>query len=338
MKYVKLGNTDVSVSVLAMGCWALGGGAVWGRQDEADSLATVHAALDMGVNFFDTAEGYDDSEEVLGRALAGRRHQAVIATKVSRANLSDEEIRKACESSLRRLKTDVIDLYQIHWPSRVVPLAETAEALERLRADGKIRAAGVSNFGVRDLADLPAPHLPSGRFEEGAGLFVTDQLPYSLLWRAIEYEIRDKCRAAGVGILAYSPLAEGLLTGKYASAEDVPAGRARTRHFSSHRPGVRHGEPGCEEETFAAVERIRRVGERAGEPMARLALAWVLAQPGITAVIAGARRPEQIRHNARAVDLELSAEVIGELDAATEALKRKLGPNPDMWQSQSRFR
>jgi aryl-alcohol dehydrogenase-like predicted oxidoreductase len=327
MKYVNLGNTDISVSVLAMGCWALGGGAVWGRQDEADSLATVHAALDMGVNFFDTAEGYDDSEEVLGRALAGRRHQAVIATKVSRAKLSGEELRKACESSLRRLKTDVIDLYQIHWPSRVVPLAETAEALERLRADGKIRAAGVSNFGVQDLADLL----------DGA-ICVTDQLPYSLLWRAIEYEIRDKCRTAGVGILAYSPLAEGLLTGKYASAEEVPEGRARTRHFSSHRPGVRHGEPGCEVETFAAVERIRCISERAGEPMARLALAWVLAQPGVTAVIAGARRPEQIQQNVRAVDLQLSAEVICELDAATEALKRSLGANPDMWQSKSRFR
>jgi myo-inositol catabolism protein IolS len=329
MKYLKLGKTDITVSVVSMGCWAFAGGRVWGPQDEAESIATVRAALDAGVNFFDTAEGYGNgtSEAVLGRALAGRRHEAVIATKVSRSHLSGDEVREACERSLRRLQTDTIDLYQIHWPSRTVPLDETMEALEKLREQGKVRAVGVCNFGVGDLSDL----LKVGRTE-------TNQLPYSLLWRAVEYQIRQQCVDERIGILCYSPLAQGLLTGKFGSPDEVPAGRARTRHFSKARPQTRHGEAGCEAETFAAIERIRHMCEEIHQPMAQVALAWLLHQPGVTAVIAGARNPDQIRQTAQAADLELSPETLGELTEATEALKRILGPNPDMWQSESRLR
>jgi len=329
MKTCKLGQTDITVSVVALGCWAFAGGRVWGPQDEAESIATVRAALDAGVNFFDTAEGYGDgdSEAVLGRALAGRRHEAVIATKVNRSHLSGDEVREACEHSLRRLQTDTIDLYQIHWPSRTVPLDETMEALEKLREQGKVRAIGVCNFGVGDLSDL----FKAGRSE-------TNQLPYSLLWRAVEYQIRPQCVDEKIGILCYSPLAQGLLTGKFGSPDEVPAGRARTRHFSKARPQVRHGEAGCEAETFAAIERIRHTCDEMHRPMAQVALAWLLHQPGVTAVIAGARRPDQIRQTAQAADLELSPETLGELTEATEPLKRILGPNPDMWQSESRLR
>ncbi|HUX75094.1 MAG TPA: aldo/keto reductase, partial [Anaerolineae bacterium] len=309
MKTCKLGQTDITVSVVALGCWAFAGGRVWGPQDEAESIATVRAALDAGVNFFDTAEGYGDgdSEAVLGRALAGRRHEAVIATKVSRSHLSGDEVREACEHSLRRLQTDTIDLYQIHWPSRTVPLDETMEALEKLREQGKVRAIGVCNFGVGDLSDL----FKAGRSE-------TNQLPYSLLWRAVEYQIRPQCVDEKIGILCYSPLAQGLLTGKFGSPDEVPAGRARTRHFSKARPQVRHGEAGCEAETFAAIERIRHTCDEMHRPMAQVALAWLLHQPGVTAVIAGARRPDQIRQTAQAADLELSPETLGELTEATE--------------------
>jgi myo-inositol catabolism protein IolS len=329
MRYHKLGKTDLSVSLLAMGCWALAGDATWGPQDEAASIATVHAALDAGVNLFDTAEGYGggDSESILGQALAGRRHQAVIATKVSRSNLSYQEVQQACENSLRRLRTDYIDLYQIHWPSRSVPLAETMGALERLREKGKVRAIGVCNFGVRDLSDL----LRIGWAE-------TDQLPYSLLWRAIENEIRPKCVEEKIGILCYSPLVQGLLTGKFSSADEVPDGRARSRLFSGDRPEARHGEAGCEAQTFAAIEQIGRICDEVGQPMARVALAWLLAQPGVTSAIAGARRPDQIQETARAADLELSAGTLDALTGVTEEVKRCIGDNPDMWQSQSRFR
>jgi myo-inositol catabolism protein IolS len=329
MQYRKLGKSDISISVVAMGCWVLAGDSTWGPQDADESIATVHAALDAGVNFFDTAEGYGggDSESILGRALLGRRREAVIATKVSRSHLSGDEVRRACERSLRHLQTDYVDLYQIHWPSRTVPLDETIEALERLREQGKVRALGVCNFGVRDLSDL----LELGWFE-------SNQLPYSLLWRAIEYEIRQNCVDKGMGILCYSSLAQGLLTGKFTSPDEVPEGRARTRHFSQDRPQTRHGEAGCEVETFAAIESIRRICAEIGEPMAKVALAWLLRQPGVTSVIAGARTPDQIRQTAQAADLALSTETTGELTKATEEIKRILGPNPDMWQSESRFR
>ena len=330
MKYRKLGRTEIRVSVIAMGCWALAGDWVWGEQDEQDSIATVHTALDLGINFFDTAEGYGDgkSEVVVGKALTGRRHEAVVATKISPSHLvNKEEVQKACERSLQRLNTDYIDLYQIHWPNWDIPIAETMEALERLREQGKVRAIGVSNFGMVDLSDL----LSVGRCE-------TNQLPYSLLGRAIEYEIRQECIDNEIGILCYSPLAQGLLADKFASVDDVPEERARTRHFSRNRPLTRHDEEGCEEETFTAIERIRRICAEIDAPMAEVALAWLLYQPGVTSVLAGARRPDQIEHNVKAAALELPPEIVDGLSIATDKVKQKLGPNPDLWVTDSRYR
>jgi aryl-alcohol dehydrogenase-like predicted oxidoreductase len=329
MQYRKLGRTDISVSVVAMGCWAIVGDSTWGAQDEATSLATIHAALDASINFFDTAELYGDgySESLLGKALAARRHEAVIASKVSAAHLAPGEVRQACERSLRRLNTDYLDLYQIHWPNAEIPLAETVGALEELRAEGKVRAIGVCNFGIGDLGDLLA-----------TGSAATNQLPYSLLWRAIEYGIQQKCVENDIGILCYSPLVQGLLTGKFASADDVPAGRARTRHFSRERPQTRHTEAGCESETFAAIDRVRQISDEVSAPMSRVALSWLLQRPGVTAVLAGARAPGQIHENVQAAALHLPPEIVDALSAATDVVKAKLGANPDMWSSESRFR
>ena len=329
MEYRRLGNTDKKVSVVAMGCWALAGDAAWGPQDDSDSIATVHAALDTGINCFDTAEAYGDgrSETVLGKALRGHRQQAIIATKASATHLSSEELQQACERSLRRLSIETIDLYQVHWPSRSVPLVETVGALERLQSQGKVRAIGVCNFGVGDFSDLLAV---SG--------CETNQLPYSLLWRGIEYGIKEQCEDSGVGILCYSPLAQGLLTGKFGTADEVPAGRARTRHFSKGRQLTRHGEEGCESETFDTIARFRDICSGIGVPMAEAALAWVLQQSGVTSVLAGARRPEQIRQNARASALKLDSDVISKLSQASEVLKTVLDRNLDQYQSDSRMR
>jgi aryl-alcohol dehydrogenase-like predicted oxidoreductase len=329
MEYRKLHNTDIMVSTVAMGCWAIVGDSTWGEQDEATSLQTIHAALNAGVNFFDTAEAYGDgySESLLGKALTGRRHEAVIASKVSGPHLAAADVRQACERSLQRLNSDYVDLYQIHWPNRSIPLAETMGALEELRTEGKVRAIGVCNFGVGDLDDLLA-----------VGGCATNQLPYSLIWRAIEFAIRQKCTDNNIGILCYSPLVQGLLTGKFASADDVPEGRARTRHFSKDRAQTRHTEAGCEAETFAAIERIQRIGDKIDASMSRVALAWLLYQPGVTSVLAGARTPGQIHDNVQAAALELPPEIVEELTAATEEVKQKLGANPDMWATESRFR
>lgn len=329
MQTRKLGSTGLTVSTVTMGCWGVVGGAMWGAQEEADSIATIHAALDAGITCFDTAEGYGDgySEELLGKALGGRRAEVVIASKAGSRHMAGADVIQACEDSLRRLGTDVIDLYQIHWPSRTVPFAETVEALHKLQTQGKIRAVGLSNFGTGDLADI----LPLGDF-------AANQLPYSLLWRAVEFDVVAQCQAAGMGILCYSPLLHGLLADKFATAAEVPDGRARTRHFSPERSQVRHEGPGHEAATFASIDRIREIAAGEGVPMAQLALAWLLHQPGVTSVISGARKPAHIIGAAQAADLTLSPATLAALDAATADLKAALGPDPDMWMTTSRFR
>lgn len=329
MKTRRLGRSDLEVSVISMGCWALAGDSTWGPQDRQDSIATIRAALDAGITFFDTAEAYGDglSEELLGEALSGHRSEVIIATKVSAGNLSASALRAACEASLRRLRTDYVDVYYIHWPSPEVPFAETVQTMLQLREEGKVRVLACSNFGKLDLTDL----LRHGRVE-------ANQLCYSLLWRAIEYDIRDMCERKGIGITCYSPLAQGLLTGKFRSPDDVPEGRARTRLFASTRPQSRHSEPGAEEETFAALRRIADICSHHDLDMAQASLAWLTHQPAVASVIVGARTPEQVKMNARAGDLELPPDVIGALNEATDELKRQVGPNPDMWQSDSRIR
>jgi len=333
MKYRKLGKTNLEVSVIALGCWAIVGDPIWGPQSKSDAISTIKTALDLGINFFDTAEGYGNgySEELLSAGLAEQRHEVVIASKVSSSHLAKNEVIAACERSLKRLKRDYIDLYQIHWPKRTIPLEETMEALQILQQQGKIKYIGVSNFGTKDLSKI----MTIGRVE-------ANQIPYSLLWRAVEYEIAPQCVENDISLLPYSPLSQGLLTGKFKTADEVPAGRARTRIFASSRPHAQHGEPGCESETFDSIEKIRQLAaeiQMGGTPlpMAALSLAWLIHQPGVTSVLAGARHPKQITENALATDLEIETEVLQKLSQATENVKSILGKNPDMWQANSRY-
>ena len=330
MQYKPLGKTGIRVSEFALGCWPFAGGSVWGPQDDAVSIATVHAALDRGVTFFDTAEGYDDdshSEEVLGRALAGRRTEAVIATKISPPHLVPALVVDACDASLRRLQTDYIDLYQIHWPNHDVPIEDSLESLTRLRDSGKIRSIGVSNFGVSDLSSAL----------ESADI-VTDQLPYNLLWRPIEVEILPMCLDNDVGLICYSPLAQGLLTGRYASPDDVPDGLSRSRLFSNDRPLANHGESGCEAETFDAIAKVIAIADSLSEHPAMISLSWVRSRPGITALLVGARSPEELDLNMPAFEYDLPDSIVEELGAATDLVKSKLGANADMWNADNRMR
>jgi aryl-alcohol dehydrogenase-like predicted oxidoreductase len=329
MQYRTLGRSNIQVSVICQGCWSLvGADATWGGTPRQQAVAAIRASLDAGVNFFDTAEGYNqgESEEILASALAGRRQHAVIASKASPENAEPAKLKAACEASLRRLHTDYIDLYQLHWPSPAVPIADTLAALEDLRQAGKIRLAGVSNFGASCLNDL----LAVGRVE-------SNQLCYSLLFRPIEHAVQPLCAANGISILCYSPLCQGLLTGKFPTADSVPEGRARSRLFSRTRPCARHAEPGCESETFAALSEIRRLGSAAGLSMTHASLAWLLARPAVASVIAGARSASQARDNALAADITLPPTLASGLTAATEPVKAHLGPNADFWQSDSRM-
>jgi len=319
-----LGESGLNVSVLGLGCWPLGGGLGWENQDERDSLATIHAALERGINFFDTAEGYNEghSEELLGKALHGRRDRALIATKILPVNADPATLRAHCEASLRRLQTDYVDLYQVHWPITDCSVEEAFAALRALQAEGKVRAIGVSNYGLQQLTQVLATGTP----------IASNQVCYNLLCRAVETGIMPLCREHNIGLIAYMALMQGLLTGKYATADDVPPFRARTRHFSRTRPGTRHGEEGAEAETFQALARIRRVAEGLGVSMAHLAVAWIIVRSGICCVLVGSRTPAQLDDNVAAAQLKLSPEVIAELDQATEVLRLKLGPNADYWQ------
>jgi len=320
----KLGRSNIEVSRLALGCWPLGGGSGWGDQSESSAIATIHAALDHGINFVDSAEGYENgaSEEVIGKALADRRDRAIIGTKVSPNHTEPLMLRRYFEDALRRLQTDYIDVYHVHWPIRTHPVAGTFEVLQQLKDEGKIRAIGVSNFGPIDLGEALAT---------GAQIDA-NQIPYSLVFRAIEYEMLSGCVENQVGVTTYMPLMQGLLTGKYATADDVPPFRSRTKHFSSQRPQARHGGPGLEKELFETVDAVRAIAQDLGKPMANVALAWVLAKPGVTSVLTGARTPDQVAQNVQAVSLSLSPEAIARLDAATDPLKQLLGPNADPWQ------
>ena len=322
MQLRQLGKSSLMVSPIGVGFWGIVGGDYWGAQDETDTIGAVQAALDSGINFFDTAEGYGDgySEAMLGRALKGRRGEAVIATKVGQKNLAPADLREACERSLKRLRTDTIDLYQVHWPNRAVPFEDSMATLLELQSEGKIRVIGVSNFGVLDMPEM----LQFGRYD-------ANQLPYSLLWRAIEFDIQAGCVEENISILPYSPLNQALLTGRYRNADEMPYSRTRTRHFRGDRRDSRHGTAGAEAETFAAVEAIRQICADIGQAMVHVALAWLLHKPAVASVLAGARNPAQIESNLIAGSLSLNDETMRRLDEATEALKVKLGADPDMW-------
>lgn len=330
MKYRKLGKTNIKVSTVSFGCWAIIGGFNWGHQEKKDSLNALSAAYDSGINFFDTAESYGDgySEQLIAEALGKKRDQIIIASKASPPHFTREKLRQACERSLRYLRTDYLDLYQLHWPNWDVSLEETLETLEQLKEEGKIRAFGVSNFGPQDLKECLQTD-----FE-----ICSNQMAYSLLFRAAEYEVLSLCKDHHISILCYSPIMQGLLTGKFNSIEEIPEDRQRTRHFSRSRAEARHNEEGAEKETMEAVAQIRKFSEDVEISMTSLSIAWLLSQPSVTTAIVGGRNASQVKENARAGDVELAPEIKERLSQATEELKKKLGRNLDMWESSSRIR
>ena len=299
---------------MGLGTWAIGGGGWqwgWGPQDDAESIAALQRGLDLGINWIDTAAAYGlgRAEEVVGRAIAGRRGEVIVATKCGLVwdegstevygRLTAESVRAECEASLRRLNVDVIDLYQIHWPIDEEHLEEAWSTIADLIQEGKVRYAGVSNFSVAQLKRIQPIHP-----------LASLQPPYSMLERGIEEELLPYCAANDIGLVIYSPMQTGLLTGKYtkeriASLPNEDWRKDRNPHFQ---------EPALNA-NLALVEKLRPIAERNGRTLAQLAIAWVLRRPEVTAAIVGSRRPSQIEGTAPAGDWTLSAEDIAEIDA-----------------------
>ena len=286
-----LGGSGVQLTTVGLGTWAMGGGDwrfSWGPQDDDQSVRTIHRAFDLGINWIDTAPvyGLGHCEEVVGRALRGLRNRPFVATKCSRcwdqqrqivSRLKRESILREVEDSLRRLGLDVIDLYQIHWGQPDEDIEEGWSTVAQLIAQGKVRFGGVSNFNLQQLQRAQAIH-PVTSF----------QPPYSMLVRGVEADLLPYCAAHDIGVIAYSPMQKGLLTGKVTAAwvASLPADDHRRNDPNFQEPRL--------SDNLALVDALRAIAARHGKTVAQLAVAWVLRRPEMTAAIVGARRPEQI--------------------------------------------
>jgi len=291
METRQLGKNGPTVPVVCLGAWPLGGG--MGDIPDDQAIATIHASIEAGVNFIDTAEGYRTSESVLGKALKGRRGDVIIATKLS-GDHSAEHMSSAIENSLRSLGTDYIDLYQLHGPRPGFPIEETMSNLLKLKEEGKIRYIGVSNFSA-------GQHTEAAQF----GAIHSSQPRYNMFYRAPEESVLPTCLELGIGVIPHSPLAKGMLTGKYRpghvfSSDDERAGKSE---FKDDQFNV----------AYPIVERLIEWASDHGRDGAQLAIAWTLAHPAVTSCIVGAKTPEQAIHNVSASDWRLSSGDMAEL-------------------------
>jgi aryl-alcohol dehydrogenase-like predicted oxidoreductase len=315
MEHRQLGRSGLRVSVLCLGTMGFGGGGKFAQVGELDVEAAsrqLDLCLEAGVTFVDTADVYSSglSEEIVGKAIRGRRDQLTLATKVrfpmgdgpNDAGLSRRHIIRACEASLKRLDTDWIDLYQVHEWDGVTPLEETLDALDTLVRDGKVRYVGCSNYAGWQMTKALGI---SAR--EHYERFVSTQVYYSLQARDIEYEIVPAALDQGLGILVWSPLAGGLLSGKYRRDAKPPEGSRQLTDWGE--PPVRD-----QEQLYDIVEALVEIGEAHGVSAAQVALAWTLGRPGVTSLVVGARTEEQLADNLKAVGLELGADERARLD------------------------
>lgn len=325
-----LGKTDIRISPVIFGAWAIGGW-MWGGTEESDALEAIHASLDNGINTIDTAAvyGMGHSETLVAKAIRGRREKVVIATKggrswtsevgsmpfettgpdgkklTIRSNSRPEALMKECEDSLRRLETDVIDLYQIHWPDLTFPIADAVGTMARLKEQGKIRAIGVSNFNLEQL-------------EEAVEAAQIDALQpaYSLVRRDIEAEIVPFCEKHSIAIIPYSPMERGLLTGSVGPERTFAAGDHRASHPLFTVENRRR--------ILAALEEVKPIADKHGASFAQIVINWTVQQPGITGAIVGARNASQAKHNAGALRFRLDGAELSQLSNVFAGCKSQL--------------
>lgn len=328
MEYRKLGKSDLTISAITFGAWAIGGW-MWGGADRRQAIKAIHKAVDLGITSIDTAPvyGMGTSEEITGDAVRelsrdkiqlltkyglvweGTKGSVHIKNSEHQGRRYDvyryaaaDSIRKECEDSLRRLKTDYIDLYQIHWPDPTTPAEETMETVARLIKEGKVREAGVCNYSVAEMKQAQQV-LP----------LASNQVPYSMVNRGIETELVPHCLESGAGILAYSPLQRGLLTGKFKAGHRFGEGDSR--------PQTPFFKPENIVRVNTFLEKIKPMADEKGATIAQLVLRWTIDQPGITAALAGARDASQAEQNAKAADISLTADEAGQINSLLAELE-----------------
>ncbi|MDR3252127.1 MAG: aldo/keto reductase [Tannerella sp.] len=346
MKKQKLGKSDIDISAMTVGCWPFGGGEYWGEQSQNDVDNVVHAALDLGVNTFDTAEMYNEgeSERALGKALKGHRNDAVVISKIGPSNC--HHVRDHCLASLKRLGMDYMDVYMLHWPINKLavehftsdksilaepPTIEEAYAqLNDLKKEGLIRSIGMSNFGRKQMEEVVAT---------GVQIDV-NEMSYNVVSRAIEAEIAPYCTKYNISIIGSMGLQQGLLAGIYKTVDDVPPHQAHSRHFSQERgKGTsRHYEEGAEKELFEAVDRLRQIADDLHIHIAQLAIAWILKKPFMTSTLVGSRNINELKMNVDACSLEISDETEALIDRISQPVLDILGNNPDYYEHSSKSR
>ena len=293
MEQRQLGKQGPRVPVICFGAWPLGGG--MGHVDDAAAIATVQRAIDLGITFIDTAEAYRTSEDLVGRALQGRRDRVFLATKVKGSDLSRRHIAEAIENSLRALRTDHVDLYQAHWWDARHPIEDAMRALDDLVRAGKVRYIGVSNFDVVQM-------------QQAMAVRPIDSLQprYSMLYRDAEPAILPFCREQGIGVIVHSPLAKGLLTGKHGPDTHFPADDERSQMPDFQGEDYRRH--------LATAARLRAFAQDRGHTLVELAVAWTLANPAVTSCIVGAKNPDQLDDHVRAAGWLLTAADMGEIE------------------------
>ncbi len=310
METTQLGRTGIEVSRICMGCWQAAG---WATSDDDRFVRTIQHGLDQGLTFLDTAVAYGrgHSEELVAKAVAGRRTQVVIATKFSDSSGRPADVRKALDAALARLKTDYVDLFQQHWPPKDIPLADTIGALEKLKEEGKIRAVGVSNWMEPEWAEIDDPSRVDSL-----------QPNHSLLWRSIEKSVLPMCIQHRIAVITYSSLCQGILAGKFTSLDAIP---------KDPRASNRRLKPEAWPQVQGVLGVLAEVARRHGKTMGQTAVRWLLDQPGITAAIVGASRPEQVDENLGALGWKLDPADWQRLAEASWPLSQDLQPHDTLW-------
>ncbi|MFP4028804.1 MAG: aldo/keto reductase [Candidatus Brocadiia bacterium] len=288
MEHVRLGDSQLEVSRLCLGTWNMSGGEGWGPEDDQNSIRIIREVLDRGFNFIDSAHGYGKghSEEVLGKALDGRRDDAIVSTKIVQCDPSDVEAQ--LDAALKRLRSDYVDIYIVHWPRPSVSLEDFMGEMVKMKEKGKAREIGASNFNLEQMKIA---------LEFGA---ISLQPPFNALWRIIDEDVLPFCRKNQIGVTPYSPLAQGLLTGRYTRGEEKTKGGPRDSNLLFKEPNFSRAKEG------ASV--VDDVADEIGATSAQTALAWVLQTDGITAPIVGVSRMGQWEDNVQALDIELTGE------------------------------